>query len=92
MTMFAKIKTYFHDLFAKIKADILNAFALIGTMLGSALSHLDALAATLGDPNLTQQFSTVFADAKWFGRWMLTVGIVTAIANFKKLVQSPPKV
>lgn len=89
--MFSAVKKFFADLWAKIKADIANAFALVSTMLGSVLAHIDALAATLGDPNLNQQISTVVADAKWVGRWMLTVGVVTAIAQFKKLVQSPPK-
>lgn len=89
--MFGGIKKFFSDLWTKIKQDIANAFALITTMVGSILAHIDALATTLGDPNLTQQVSTVVADAKWVGRWLLTVGIVTAIAQFKKLVQSPPK-
>jgi hypothetical protein len=88
----AKIKAFFSDLWAKVKADIANAFALISTMLGSILAHIDAIATTLGDPNLNQQMATVFADAKWFGKWLLTVGIVAAVAQFKKLVQTPPKV
>lgn len=89
--MIAKIKAFFSDIWTKIKTDIANAFALISTMLGSFLAHIDAIAATLGDPNLTQQISTVVADAKWVGRWLLTVGIVTAVAKFKALLQSPPK-
>lgn len=89
--MLAKIKAYFSDLWAKVKADVANALALIGTMFGSILSHIDAIATTLGDPNLNQQMATVFADAKWLGKWMLTVGIVGAIAQFKKLVQTPAK-
>lgn len=90
--MFAAIKKFFSDLWTKIKADVANAFALVTTFFGSILAHIDSLAATLGDPNLTSQISTVVADAKWIGRWMLTVGIVTAIAKFKSLVQTPPKV
>jgi hypothetical protein len=89
--MIASIKKFFSDLWAKIKADVANAFALISTFFGSILAHIDSLAATLGDPNLTSQVSTVVADAKWVGRWMLTVGVVTAIAKFKSLIQTPPK-
>ena len=90
--MLAKIKTFFHDLWTKIKADIANAIAIVSAIFGSILAHIDELATALGDPNLNQQISTVVGDAKTFGKWMLTVGIVTAIARFKKLVQSPPKV
>jgi hypothetical protein len=87
--MFTKIKSYFHDLFTKIKTNVLNAIALVCSIVGSVLAHIDALASTL-DPNFGQQLSTVLGDVKWAGRWMLTVGIVTAIAKFKALVQSPP--
>lgn len=90
------------DLWGKLKADVMNAVALVGTTFGTALSHIDsiiqglganidALATALGDPNLTQQMQTVIGDAKWFGRWMLAVGIVATVARFKKLLQSPPK-
>lgn len=91
---------FVHDLWVKIRTNIVNAVALLGTLFGSILSHLDsifqmflanidALAATLGDPNLTQQLSSVVSDAKWIGRWLLTVGIIATVAKFKKLVQSP---
>ena len=86
-----KIKAFFSGLWAKIKADFANAMALIGMMLGSVMSHIDALASTLGDPNLTQQISSVVSDAKWIGRWMLTVSVIATVAKFKALVQSPPK-
>jgi len=89
--MFAKIKAYFSDLWAKVKADVANAMALLSTIFGSILTHIDAIAATLGDPNLNAQMATVFADAKWLGKWMLTVGILAAVAQFKKLVQTPTK-
>lgn len=89
--MIAKIKAYFSDLWVKIKADITNALAVVSTLFGTILAHIDELATTLGDPNLNQQLQTVVADAKWFGRWMLTVGIVTAVAKFKSLIQTPPK-
>lgn len=90
------------DLWTKLKADVMNGVALVGTTFGTLLSHvdsviqgvgtnIDAVAAALGDPNLTQQMQTVIGDAKWFGRWMLAVGIVATIARFKKLLQSPPK-
>lgn len=84
------VKTFFTDMWAKIKADIVNAMALIGTVFGSVLSHIDALAAALGDPNLNQQVTTTLADAKAVGRWMLMVSVVTVIAKFKQLVQTPP--
>ena len=80
---------WFHDAWAKVKADAINALALISTGLGSAMAHIDDLATTLGDPNLNQQLSAVVSDAKWIGRWMLFVGVLTAAARFKKLVQSP---
>ena len=85
------MSAFFTDLWAKIKADFANAFALVTTFLGSLMTHIEELATALGDPNLNQQLSSVIADAKWMGRWMLMVGILTTIARFKKLVQSPPK-
>jgi hypothetical protein len=85
------MRKFFSDLWAKIKADAANAFAIISTAFGSAMAHIDDLAATLGDPNLNQQLSSVLADAKLVGRWMLFVGILTAVARFKKLIQSPPR-
>lgn len=89
--MIAKLKAFLTDLYNRVKTNVLNAVALLGTMMGSVLSHIDAIAATLGDPNLTQQISSVIADAKWIGRWVLMVGIVATIAKFKALVQSPPR-
>lgn len=83
--------SWLNDLWAKIKADAVNAFALIGTFLGSAMSHIDELATTLGDPNLNQQLHTVITDVKTWGHWLLAVSVIGAIARFKKLVQSPPK-
>lgn len=85
------MKAYFSDLWAKIKADFLNAAALVSTAFGGFMTHIDELATALGDPGLTQQLSSVVADAKWIGRWMLMVGILTTVARFKKLVQSPPR-
>lgn len=82
---------WLNDIWAKIKADAANAFAIVSTGFGSLLAHIDELATTLGDPNLSHQLSTVVSDAKWIGRWMLFVGVLTAIARFKKLVESPPK-
>ena len=78
------------DLKAKIKADIANAVALVSSALGGVLAHIDELATTLGDPNLNQQFAAVVGDVKVVGKWMLFVGILTAVARFKKLVQTPP--
>ena len=83
------MRAFFADLWAKIRADVLNATALIGTILGSFLSHIDALAAALGDPTWEAQVRTSIGDAKWFGRYVLMVGILATIARFKKLVQSP---
>jgi hypothetical protein len=86
------VKKFFADLWAKIKSDAINAFALVSTSVGSLVSHIDDLAAELGDPALTQQIkSTIITDAKWFGHWMTFVGIVALIARFKRLVQSPSK-
>lgn len=83
------MKKFFSDLYAKIKADALNAVALVSTALGSLMAHIDELATALGDPSLNQQIHTVITDAKWFGHWMLFVGILTTVARFKSLVQSP---
>lgn len=80
---------FFTDLWAKIKADFWNAVALVTTAFGSLMAHIDELATALGDPGLTQQLSSAIGDAKAIGRWMLFVGILTTIARFKKLVQSP---
>ncbi|QPF87041.1 hypothetical protein IC762_12385 [Bradyrhizobium genosp. L] len=85
------MRQFFADLWAKVKSDIANAFAIIGTGLGSVMAHIDDVASMLGDPSLSQQLSTVFTDAKWVGRWLLFVGLLTVAARFKKLVQSPPK-
>ena len=78
------------DLWVRIKADAVNAFALVSTGLGSAMAHIDELATALGDPGLNQQLHTIITDVKAWGRWMMVVGIVGTIARFKKLVQSPP--
>jgi hypothetical protein len=77
------------DLWAKLKADAINAMALVSTSLGSAMAHIDDVAAALGDPNLNQQLHTVITDVKAWGRWMMVVGIIGTIARFKKLVQTP---
>lgn len=83
--------TFFHDLYVKIRTNVLNAIALVCSIFGSIMSHIDAIASTL-DPNFGQTLSTALGDVKWAGRWMLTIGIVTAVAKFKSLVQSaPPK-
>lgn len=82
---------FFSDLWAKIKADIANAIALISTTVGTILAHIDQIATSL-DPNFGQLLSTVMGDVKWVGRWMLTIGLVTMVAKFKSLLQSPPKV
>lgn len=87
--MLEKVKSFFTDLWIKIKADVANAIALLSSIFGAILSHIDALAAALGDPNLNQQMATVLGDAKAVGKWMLAVGVVTAVAQFKKLVETP---
>lgn len=79
----------FSGLWTKIKKDVVNAVALFGTVLSSIMSHIDSIAAALGDPNLTQQISVIVGDAKLFGRWMLFVSIVAIVARFKQLVETP---
>lgn len=84
------MKAYLSDLWKKVKADAINAGALVSSAVGSVLSHIDDIAAQLGDPALTEQMkSTILTDAKWIGRWMTFVGILAIFARFKKLVQSP---
>jgi hypothetical protein len=86
------MKAFLSDLWAKIKADAINAAALAGTTFGTIIAHIDDLAAELGDPALTQQVkSTIITDAKWFGHWMTFVGLIAIVARFKRLVQTPPK-
>lgn len=99
--MWTKIKAFFHDLYVRVKTNVLNTVALLGTTFGGLLSHadaaltwfyanVDAFATALGDPNLAQQMTVVLGDAKAIGRWMFAVGVVATIAKFKALVQSPP--
>ena len=86
------MKAYFTDLWAKIRADAMNAAALIGGMFSTLLTHIDDIAAELGDPNLTQQISTIFhADIKIMAHWAQVVSAVLIVKQFKKLVQSPAK-
>jgi hypothetical protein len=86
------LKTFFSDLWVKIKADAINALALASTTVGSIIAHIDDIATELGDPSLTQQIhSTIITDAQWFGHWMTFVGLIAIVARFKRLVQTPPK-
>jgi hypothetical protein len=86
------VSKFFSDLWVKIKADAINASALLGGMFSTFLAHIDDLAAELGDPNLTQQISTVVhADIKTMAHWAQIVSAIFLVARFKKLVQSPPK-
>lgn len=88
--MLSKIKTFFSDLWTKIKNDFLNFVALISTTLGSIMAHIDQIANSL-DPNFGQLLSSAMGDVKWAGRWMLTIGVATMLAKFKSLLESPPK-
>jgi hypothetical protein len=83
------MKNFFTDLWAKVKSDFINATALLGTVCGSIMDHIDEIATALGDPALNDQIHTFITDAKWFGRWMMVVGILAMVARFKKLVESP---
>ena len=84
---------FFSDLWIKVKADATNAFALGSTAVGNLMAHIDDLASGLNDPALNDKLhSTIFTDAKLFGKWMAIVGTLLLVARFKKLVQSPPKV
>jgi hypothetical protein len=88
--MFTKIKTFFHDLYVKIKGDVTNAIAVISTFFGTIMAHIDDIVSAL-DPNFGQTLSTALGDVKWAGRWMLTIGLATMLAKLKSLIQSPPK-
>ena len=88
--MIDKIKQFFSDLWAKIKADIMNAVAVLSTFFGGIMAHIDEIANSL-DPNFGQTLATALGDVKWAGRWMLTVGLAAMLAKLKSLIQSPPK-
>ena len=83
------MKAFFTDLWAKVKSNFINATALLGTVFGSTMAHIDEIATALGDPGLNDQIHTIITDAKWFGRWMMAVSILAMVARFKKLVESP---
>lgn len=77
------------DLKAKIKADLANACALLATAWGAFLANINAIATTLGDPDLNHQLHSLIGNTEYWGKWLLFVGILGSIARFKRLVQSP---
>jgi hypothetical protein len=89
-----KIKSFFTDLWTKIKAACLGsitmAWSYVVTTAGALFANIESIAAVMGDPNLTAQLQAVVGDAKMLGKWLLTVGIVTAIARLKSLVLAKP--
>jgi hypothetical protein len=91
--MFSRIKAFFVGLWNKIKAACMGsltmAWSYIVTTAGAIFANIDNLATVLGDPNLNQQITAVVGDAKLVGKWLLTVGIITAIARLKSLVLTP---
>jgi hypothetical protein len=88
-----KIKAFFTNLWARIKAACLGsltmAWSYIVTTAGALFANIDSIASVLGDPNLNQQVTAVIGDAKMLGKWLLTVGIVTAVARLKSLILTP---
>ena len=76
---------------ARIDATFWNAVTMAATLFGTVMAHLDDLATLMGDANLNSQLQTVITDAKWFGRWMLLVGVIGAVSRIKSLVTAPPK-
>jgi hypothetical protein len=91
--MLAKIKGFFIGLWNKIKAACLGsitmAWSYIVSVTGAIFTNIDALATVMGDPNLTAQLQSVIGDAKAIGKWLLAVGVVTALARLKSLVMGP---
>lgn len=88
-----KIKAFFVSLWNKIKSACMGsltmAWSYIVTTAGAIFANIDSIAAAMGDPNLTAQIQSVFGDAKAVGKWLLAVGIVTAVARLKSLIFAP---
>lgn len=88
------MRAYLSGLWTKIKTacwgSITMAWSYILSAFGTVLSNIDSLATVLGDPNLNQQVTSVIGDAKAVGKWLLAVGIITAVARLKSLVTSKP--
>lgn len=88
-----KIKAFFVGIWTKIKTACLGsitmAWSYVVTTVGTLFANIDSIATVLGDPNLNQQVTSVIGDAKMLGKWLLTVGIVTAVARLKSLILTP---
>jgi hypothetical protein len=88
------MRAFFSDLWAKVKAACMGSITMAWSYLlslgGTFLSNVDSLATVLGDPGLNQQISSVVGDAKLIGKWLLAVGVITAIARLKSLVMPKP--
>lgn len=88
--MFDHIKSAVVATWAKVKAACLGsvtmAWSYVVTTAGTLLANIDSLATVLGDPGLNQQVTAVIGDAKAVGKWLLAVGIVTAVARLKSLI------
>jgi hypothetical protein len=82
-TLWTKIKT-------ACMGSITMAWSYLLSLGGTFLSNVDSLATVLGDPNLNAQISSVIGDAKLIGKWLLAVGVITAIARLKSLVIPKP--
>lgn len=87
------MKAFFVGLWEKVKTSCLGsltmAWSYIVTAFGTVLANIDTLALVMGDPSLNQQIANVFGDAKMLGKWLLAVGVVTAIARLKGLLTKP---
>ena len=88
--MLEKIKAAAIATWGKIKAacfsSITMAWSYILGLGGTLLQNIDSLAAVLGDPSLTAQIQGAIGDTKVIGKWLLVVGIITAVARLKSLV------
>ena len=83
------MKKFFSDLWAKIKADIVNACTLISTVISGLVMNIDKFADALVGAHLEQQIDGIWHDAKMVATYVFGVSIIATIANFKKLVQTP---
>lgn len=63
------------------------AWSYVLTLGGTFLQNIDAVAAALGDPSLSQQVAVLIGgDPLWVGRWAALVGVVTTVARLKSIL------
>ncbi len=76
-------------MFARIRALCLHsltvAWGYVLAIVGSAMSMLDRIGDSLGDPGLKDQISAAIGDARTSGRVLLGISIITILVRLRSL-------